>query len=176
MMSAQCINSVNNVVNTAIAAEELALSGNILADNALAGNAAYGLGYGAPFSGYTANAVAPTSGGGFVVQSLSPIAPTGITVLSENAIEGSVAVNGNLPFLGAIALEGALPTAGAGGINYGCGNGAVGIVSEGISSGSAPSAYSAGQGYGNGLGGGLGYGAGYNGRSGLGLSGCGAVY
>ncbi|KAH9645983.1 hypothetical protein HF086_014188 [Spodoptera exigua] len=82
--------------------------------------------------GLSGNSFVPSNGGGFAVSSFSPIAPTGITVISENAIEGALAVNGELPFLGAVAVEGALPSAGAGGINYGCGSGAVGIVSEGV--------------------------------------------
>ncbi|CAB3241640.1 unnamed protein product [Arctia plantaginis] len=45
---------------------------------------------------------------------------------------------------GAIAFEGALPTAGAGGINYGCGDGAIGIVSEGIAPAYGPAAHAAG--------------------------------
>lgn len=148
----------------------------MLAANALA-HGAPALGLKAPFvgpalpHGYAPNAFAPSSGGGFLIQSVSPIAPTGVTVISENAIEGALAVNGNLPFLGAIALEGALPSAGAGGINYGCGNGAIGIVSEGISSAVGPTAYPAGLGYPNGLAGGLSH----NGRHVHGI-GCGAVY
>lgn len=51
---------------------------------------------------------------------------------SENAYEGSLAVTGSLPFLGAVALEGALPTLGAGDVKYGCGNGNVEILSEGV--------------------------------------------
>uniref|UniRef100_A0A2H1W0D1 SFRICE_024270 n=1 Tax=Spodoptera frugiperda TaxID=7108 RepID=A0A2H1W0D1_SPOFR len=124
-ITAQSIGAVN-----CLAAEELALAGNALAYGtgrpvglAYPGNNAYGL---------AANGFVPSNGGGFAVSSFSPIAPTGITVFSENAIEGALAVNGELPFLGAVAVEGALPSAGAGGINYGCGSGAVGIVSEGV--------------------------------------------
>ncbi|KAJ8704475.1 hypothetical protein PYW07_011663 [Mythimna separata] len=172
IISAQCLGTVNNAAASALAAEEL------LANAHTCGAPYPGQGHG---YSYVANAIAPSSGGGFVVQSISPIAPTGITVMSENAFEGNVAVNGNLPFLAAIALDGALPTSGAGGINYGCGNGAVGIVSEGVTPGAAPTAYPAGMGYATGLAGGMGYGAGlangmgYNGRPGLGL-GCGAAY
>ncbi|KAJ8707223.1 hypothetical protein PYW08_011357 [Mythimna loreyi] len=165
----QCTGAIN-MASAALAAEELLASTTPC---------------GAPFPGqglgYGYAAIAPTSGGGFAVQSISPIAPTGITVMSENAFEGPVAVNGNLPFLAAISLDGALPTAGAGGINYGCGSGAVGIVSEGVAPGAAPTAYPAGTGYASGLTGGMGYGAGltnglgYNGRPGLGL-GCGAAH
>ncbi|XP_047541316.1 fibroin heavy chain-like [Vanessa atalanta] len=75
-------------------------------------------------------AVPASSGGGLGVASASPISPNGVSVLSENAIEGPLAVAGALPFLGTVALEGVLPTAGAGAVNYGCGNGAVAIVEE----------------------------------------------
>ncbi|XP_022817261.1 chorion class B protein PC10-like [Spodoptera litura] len=163
VISGQCIGAINNV-GPALAAEELALAGNL----------AYraGAGYGPYANPGLPNAIAPSSGGSFAVSSFSPIAPTGITVFSENAIEGALAVNGELPFLGAVAVEGALPSAGAGGINYGCGNGAVGIVSEGVAPGPA---YPAGVGYAN-----AGYGPGMaNGivsRQALGMGGCGAVY
>ncbi|CAH1642910.1 unnamed protein product [Spodoptera littoralis] len=162
VISGQCIGAINNV-GPALAAEELALAGNL----------AYraGAGYGPYTNPGLPNAI-PSSGGSFAVSSFSPIAPTGITVISENAIEGALAVNGELPFLGAVAVEGALPSAGAGGINYGCGNGVVGIVSEGVAPGPA---YPAGIGYAN-----AGYGPGIaNGivnRQALGMGGCGAVY
>ncbi|KAJ0170264.1 hypothetical protein K1T71_014192 [Dendrolimus kikuchii] len=71
-------------------------------------------------------------GGGLVVTSTSPMAPIGLFVTSENAIDGALAVQGNLPFLGAVATEGAFPTAGAGAVSYGCGNGAVGIAEAGV--------------------------------------------
>ncbi|XP_047541584.1 chorion class B protein PC10-like [Vanessa atalanta] len=80
--------------------------------------------------GYGVAAIPASSGGGLGVSSASPISPNGVSVLSENAIEGALAVAGAVPFLGAVALEGALPTAGAGAVNYGCGNGAVAIVEE----------------------------------------------
>ncbi|XP_047541399.1 chorion class B protein PC10-like [Vanessa atalanta] len=75
-------------------------------------------------------AIPASSGGGLGVASASPIPPNGVSVLSENAIEGPLAVAGALPFLGTVALEGILPTAGAGAVNYGCGNGAVAILEE----------------------------------------------
>ncbi|XP_022817248.1 chorion class B protein M2410-like [Spodoptera litura] len=124
-ISAQSIGAVN-----CLAAEELALAGNALAYGA---GRPVGLAYAGPNAyGLAGNGFVPSNGGGFAVSSFSPITPTGITVISENAIEGALAVNGELPFLGAVAVEGALPSAGAGGINYGCGSGAVGIVSEGV--------------------------------------------
>ncbi|XP_030022331.2 chorion class B protein B.L1 [Manduca sexta] len=77
-----------------------------------------------------ATGLAGSFGGGLAVTSASPIAPTGLVVTSENAIEGAVAVAGNLPFLGAVATDGAFPSAGAGAVAYGCGDGAVGIAAE----------------------------------------------
>ncbi|XP_072937465.1 chorion class CB protein M5H4-like [Epargyreus clarus] len=88
-----------------------------------------GLPYGAPV-GPLGPGFAPANGGSFAVSSTSPIAPNGITVFSENAIEGTVSVGGVLPFLGTVALEAVLPTAGSGAVAYGCGNGAVGITAE----------------------------------------------
>ncbi|CAH2083957.1 unnamed protein product [Euphydryas editha] len=85
----------------------------------------------APFA-FEVAAVSASNGGGLGVSSASTITPSGVFVLSENAIEGSLAVAGSLPFLGTVALEGALPTAGAGAVNYGCGNGAVAILAEDI--------------------------------------------
>ncbi|XP_050669016.1 chorion class B protein M2410-like [Leptidea sinapis] len=86
-------------------------------------------GYGYP-SGLGAASVAASNGGGLTVFSSSPIAPNGVSLFSENAIEGALAVAGELPFLGTVALEGALPTAGAGSVAYGSGNGNVGIMNE----------------------------------------------
>ncbi|XP_046974705.1 chorion class B protein PC10-like [Vanessa cardui] len=116
----------------------------------------------------------PSNGGGFTITSASPIAPTGVTVTSENAYEGPLSVTGVLPFLGAVALEGALPTAGAGTINYGCGNGNVGMLNEDFGyNGLGPLGY-------NGFGGPLGYeaglvGPGY-GYNGIGCGGYGPYY
>ncbi|CAB3261913.1 unnamed protein product [Arctia plantaginis] len=165
-------------------AEEFAVAGNGLAYGpGLGAFGAPALSYpGAPYGAYAGLNAAPTSGGGFAVTSVSPITPTGISVVSENAIEGAVSIVGELPFLGAVAVEGALPTAGAGGINYGCGNGAVGIVSEGVAPPVAPNAYPGNVGFGAaGFNGGLPYGAGlgglgYGARPGCGLGGMGAVY
>lgn len=69
-------------------------------------------------------------GGGFTVTSSSPVAPTGLVVTSENAIEGAVTVIGSLPFLGAVSTDGSFPTSGTGAISSCCGDGTVGIVSE----------------------------------------------
>ncbi|XP_063835558.1 chorion class CB protein M5H4-like [Ostrinia nubilalis] len=72
------------------------------------------------------------SGGPLFVTSISPIGPSGLAVASEHAIEGILTVSGQLPYLSAVAFEGALPTSGSGVATCGCGNGEVGIVSEGL--------------------------------------------
>lgn len=78
--------------------------------------------------------IAAANGGAFTVTSSSPIAPTGLTVNSENAIEGSLIVSGQLPFLGSVAMDGSFPTTGGGMVSYGCGDGNIGMVNEGLSS------------------------------------------
>ncbi|KAG6447156.1 hypothetical protein O3G_MSEX004892 [Manduca sexta] len=110
-----------------------------------------GLGpYGPGFAGIApATGLAAAYGGGLAVTSASPIAPTGLSVTSENAIEGTLAVIGQLPFLGAVATDGAFPTVGAGAVSYGCGDGAIGIVAEAPI---APAPAMAPYGYGPGLG------------------------
>ncbi|XP_038217577.1 chorion class CB protein M5H4-like [Zerene cesonia] len=71
------------------------------------------------------------NGGGLMVTSSSPIAPSGVTVQSENLlVEGPLAVTGQLPFLGVVSVEGPLSATGEGAVSYGCGNGNVGIVGE----------------------------------------------
>lgn len=100
------------------------------------GFGAYGPGFGAGFGPGIGPGMVPSGnfgscGGGFTVTSASPIAPTGLMVTSENAIEGALAVIGQLPFLGAVATDGAFPTAGAGAVSYGCGDGSVAIAAEG---------------------------------------------
>ncbi|XP_045457497.1 chorion class B protein Ld32-like [Melitaea cinxia] len=109
----------------------------------------------APFA-FEAAAVSASNGGGLGVSSASTIPPAGVSVLSENAIEGPLAVAGALPFLGTVALEGALPTAGAGAVNYGCGNGAVAILAENL----APAGIAGPLGYGIGAWGAEGFGYG----------------
>ncbi|XP_059062594.1 chorion class CB protein M5H4-like [Achroia grisella] len=65
------------------------------------------------------------------INSFSPIAPAGITVVSQNTIEGPLAVVGQLPFLSAVAFEGALASEGAGAAGCGCGTaGNIGIIKE----------------------------------------------
>ncbi|XP_004925015.2 chorion class B protein M2410-like [Bombyx mori] len=124
-----------------------------------------GLGYGG-YGGLGGGCGRGFSGGSLPVAT-SSAAPTGLGVASENEYEGTVAVCGNLPFLGSALVEGVFPTAGLGGIFYGCGDGFVGITAE----------------RGNGYAGGLGYGAGYDGigyGAGYGLgyagNGCGCGY
>ncbi|XP_075988533.1 chorion class B protein Ld32-like [Anticarsia gemmatalis] len=72
----------------------------------------------------------PTSGGGLPVTSASAVAPTGISVVSENVYEGILSAAGELPFVGTTAMEGVLPTAGAGAINHACGNGINAMAAE----------------------------------------------
>lgn len=67
---------------------------------------------------------------GFAVRSVSPIAPSGLAVTSENVFDGAVVVQGKLPFLSTASLEGILPSVGSGLISYGCGNGDIAILSE----------------------------------------------
>lgn len=71
----------------------------------------------------------PTSGGALAVSSGSALAPTGISVMSENGFEGLLSAAGELPFVGTTGVEGVLPTAGAGAINHNCGNGMNAMVS-----------------------------------------------
>ncbi|XP_072937457.1 chorion class B protein PC10-like [Epargyreus clarus] len=142
-----------------------------------------GYGYGAPFAacagpyGYGPAGLAASNGPGLAVSSASPLIPAGVSVVSENAYEGALAVGGAVPFLGTVALEGALPTAGAGAIAYGCGNGAVAITAEdagaygyGLAGPYGYAGIAEPFGYGYGLAGPLGYGPGYAG------CGCGAFY
>ncbi|CAG4963856.1 unnamed protein product [Colias eurytheme] len=128
--------------------------------------APFGLGYEYPV-GYGA----ASYGGGLAVASSSPLPASGVSILSENAFEGPLAVAGQLPFLGTAVVEGALPTIGAGAVNYGCGNGNVGILNEGLS-GYGPAIGAYGSAYGSAYGPGYGaYGA-YGSAYGNGL-GCG---
>ncbi|NP_001112382.2 chorion class B protein ERB4 precursor [Bombyx mori] len=76
-----------------------------------------------------AAALGASHGGTLAVVSTSA-APTGLGIASENVYEGSVGVCGNLPFLGTADVAGEFPTAGLGGIDYTCGDGAVGITVE----------------------------------------------
>ncbi|CAH0717156.1 unnamed protein product, partial [Brenthis ino] len=110
-------------------------------------------------TGYSPASLAASNGGGLAITSASQIAPTGVSMTSDNVYEGPLAVSGSIPFLGAVALEGALPTAGAGAVTYGCGNGNVAMLSEDI----APAGYNTlagAYGYGPGVAAELGYGYG----------------
>ncbi|XP_013175709.1 PREDICTED: chorion class B protein PC10-like [Papilio xuthus] len=110
VITGQCTATVYNGIIGAIAPESALPCG--------------GVGHGLP--GYT-----PSHGGGFAVTSASPIAPNGVTIVSDNLIvEGALSVCGQLPVLGTAALEGPLPAAGQGAVEYGCGDGEVGIISE----------------------------------------------
>ncbi|XP_030019694.2 chorion class CB protein M5H4-like [Manduca sexta] len=117
-----------------------------------------------------ANGLAASYGGGLTITSASPIAPNGLSVTSENAIEGTLAVAGQLPFLGAVATDGAFASVGAGAVSYGCGDGAVGITAEGPIGQASGVAPAPGLGYGPAL-------AGYNGLPGrMGAGRCGGIY
>ncbi|CAG4957785.1 unnamed protein product [Parnassius apollo] len=128
-----------------------------------------------PFLGACDLLASPASyGGGFVISSASPVSPYGVSVISENAIEGILAAGGELPFLGTVSLEGVLPTSGAGAVSYGCGNGNVGIVSENTSPNAAGLGWpSNGYNYGPVAFNGFGYGTGWAGP--VNGCGCGAV-
>lgn len=98
------------------------------------GPAFTGAGYGCGCAGVA------STGGGLPCASASPKTPVGVSVLSENVYEGTLATGGNLPFLGSVGIEGVLPTAGAGAVSYGCGNSlcAVGMEEGAIATGIAP--------------------------------------
>ncbi|CAG9573477.1 unnamed protein product [Danaus chrysippus] len=197
--SAQCIGAYNGLASNALAWENsMNWPGSAMSWEA-------GVPYGAapcaasysaaslaaaPFAaewaaGYSPASLAASNGGGLAINSFSPIAPTGVSMNSENMYEGPLAVSGAVPFLGAVALEGNLPTGGAGAVAYGSGNGNVAMLSEdyagaGYGAGLAGAAY----GY-NGLAGplaleagNLGPAYGYNNYNGarLGGCGCGALY
>ncbi|CAH0716993.1 unnamed protein product, partial [Brenthis ino] len=83
--------------------------------------------------GLTLAELSASRGCSLKARSSSLIAPNGVTVETDKmAIEGPLAVSGQLPFLGVVSLEGQLPAAGEGAVTYSCGNGDVGIVSEGV--------------------------------------------
>lgn len=134
-----------------------------LAYDGLAGFAGRGLAYDglypaiAPAVDFT-----PTSGGLLPVSSVSAFGPVGISVASENAYEGALAVAGELPFVGTVGLEGVLPTAGRGAVNHACGNGINAMVSE--NNAFAPEYYGAGIAPAAAIAPGLGYRGGWAGR------------
>lgn len=86
-----------------------------------------------PIAGACSTGIAASNGGGLSVTSASPIAPTGLVVTSENAMEGQVAVGGQLPLVGSVAMDGAFPSAGAGAVTYACGDGSLGISESSLS-------------------------------------------
>ncbi|RVE42349.1 hypothetical protein evm_012970 [Chilo suppressalis] len=87
------------------------------------------------------------SSGPLAVTTISPIGPSGLAVASENLIDGTLLVSGSLPFLSAVSFEGALPTAGSGVATCGCGNGTVGIISDGFPAVTPVPSYGIGTGY-----------------------------
>ncbi|CAG9573422.1 unnamed protein product [Danaus chrysippus] len=83
--------------------------------------------------GLSLKELSASNGGGLRVRSSSSIPASGVTVETDDMlIEGPLAVSGQLPFLGVVALEGPLVAAGSGSVAYGCGNGDIGIVTEGV--------------------------------------------
>ncbi|CAK1548928.1 unnamed protein product [Leptosia nina] len=108
------------------------ISGQYINNPAWNQPAAFGPAWGNQYAAeaYSPAMLAASNGCGLAVSSSSPIAPFGVTMTSENAIEGPLAVAGQIPFLGAVEVDGMLPTAGAGAISYGCGNGQVAILAE----------------------------------------------
>ncbi|XP_063370712.1 chorion class high-cysteine HCB protein 12-like [Cydia amplana] len=62
-----------------------------------------------------------TSGGDFLVTSVGPISPSGITVSSDLDLSGDLKVNGELPFLSAVKFSGEYDTKGSGCVDYSCG-------------------------------------------------------
>ncbi|XP_026755535.1 chorion class CB protein PC404-like [Galleria mellonella] len=112
-----------------------------LANTGIVGTGLAGVGLANP--ALIGNAILPAPATGFLdfatitkrdnlpIFSYSPIAPTGLTVVSENIIEGPMVIAGQLPFLSAVAFEGALPSEGAGAAGCGCGiSGNIGILHE----------------------------------------------
>ncbi|CAF4922599.1 unnamed protein product [Pieris macdunnoughi] len=81
-------------------------------------------------SPYNPASLAASNACGLAVSSSSPVAPVGVTMMSDNAFEGPLAVAGQMPFLGAIGVEGNLPTSGAGAVSYNSGNGQVAVMAE----------------------------------------------
>ncbi|CAK1593192.1 unnamed protein product [Parnassius mnemosyne] len=120
MISGQCVSTAYN-----------AGIGNSV-PNDLAYN---GMAYVAPLAANTAMpGYSSPHGAGFAVTSASPIAPNGVTIVSDNlVVEGSLSICGQLPILATAALEGPITTAGQGAVEYGCGDGEVTIISEIVS-------------------------------------------
>ncbi|XP_026755643.2 chorion class B protein Ld34-like [Galleria mellonella] len=140
------IGSGIGLANTGLIGTGVGLAGVGLANPALIGNAILP----APATGFLDFATIAKRDN-LPIFSFSPLAPTGLTVVSENIIEGPMAVAGQLPFLSAVAFEGALPTAGAGAAGCGCGNnGYIGIINENYGPLAPPAL--GGLGYGPGLG------------------------
>nr|CAA41358.1 chorion protein [Bombyx mori] len=77
-----------------------------------------------------AGALAASQGGGLAVVT-SSAAPTGLGETLESSYEGTVSICGNAPFLGTADVAGELSTIGGGVVSYECGDGAVGITTEG---------------------------------------------
>ncbi|CAG4957844.1 unnamed protein product [Parnassius apollo] len=119
IISGQCVGTAYNAGVGCTVANDLAYNGmaygTTLANNAIPGHSS-------------------PHGGGFAVTSASPIAPNGVTIVSDNlVVEGSLSVCGQLPILATAAMEGPITAAGQGAVEYGCGDGEVTIISEIVS-------------------------------------------
>ncbi|KAJ2938311.1 hypothetical protein O0L34_g13229 [Tuta absoluta] len=128
--------SINAAANSAAAINAAELAADIAVANSIGFGNGFGLGYSTlPYVAgpvYTNLPVASSSGGPFSVTINSAYAPTGLSVVSENTIEGVLDVIGSLPVFAAVALDGNVLSTGAAGTSYSCGNGNVGISSESL--------------------------------------------
>ncbi|XP_028028655.1 chorion class B protein Ld34-like [Bombyx mandarina] len=93
----------------------------------------FGIGIGGPASVITpGSGLAAAKGGGLTVTSASPIAPTGLSILSEGlSIDGGAAAGGNTPFSGNAVLLSDFSNAGSAAVNHKRSNGAF-SASEGL--------------------------------------------
>ncbi|KAJ2938320.1 hypothetical protein O0L34_g13238 [Tuta absoluta] len=128
--------ALNAAANSAAAINAAELASDIAVANSIGFGSGFGLGYSTlpyvPGPVYTNLPVASSSGGPFSVTINSAYAPTGLSVVSENTIEGVLDVIGSLPVFAAVALDGNVLSTGAAGTSYSCGNGNVGISSESL--------------------------------------------
>ncbi|KAJ2938316.1 hypothetical protein O0L34_g13234 [Tuta absoluta] len=128
--------AINAAANSAAAINAAELAADIAVANSIGFGNGFGLGYSTlpyvPGPVYTNLPVASSSGGPFSVTINSAYAPTGLSVVSENTIEGVLDVIGSLPVFAAVALDGNVLSTGAAGTSYSCGNGNVGISSESL--------------------------------------------
>ncbi|KAM3956121.1 uncharacterized protein ACR2FA_009909 [Aphomia sociella] len=139
-----------NLANTGLLGAGVGLANTGIAGSGLSGIGLANTVLPATGPGYL-DLVSVSGGGSLPINSYSLIAPAGLNVVSENAIEGPLAIYGQLPFLSAVAFEGALASEGAAAAGCGCGtSGNIGIISENYGPVAAPAL--GGLGYGAGLG------------------------